>query len=347
MKKPVTFSDIAKYTNFSKTTISRYFNKPESLTPENQERIRQALVELDYKENKVARILARGKTEIVGIIVPNLYLHYFSEMLNQILLTYGDFGYKFLVFVGDQTPETEKRYLDELMSYQIEGLIIMSHTIPSRELAALPVPIVSIEREDTYISRVNSDNYMGGVQATSLLAKRGCDVVFHVNSPTATGIPAYGRIRGFEDFCREHGLHNEIFIEDMGVQHATVGPAIEKIFNHIETRYPGQRKGIFLSDDTRANEMLNCIVRKYGTFPDSYRLVGFDNSPVAQTAVFPITTVGQQIDVIAREAVSMLVKMIEEKKTNPSAEKRPVIHRVVTPVLLKRATTEGVYPQKQ
>ena len=96
-KKTVTFQDIADYTGFSKTTISRYFNNPDSLTLENQKIIADALTALDYKENKVARILASGKTEYVGIIVPNLYLHYYSEMLNQLLSTYEKFGYKFLV----------------------------------------------------------------------------------------------------------------------------------------------------------------------------------------------------------------------------------------------------------
>ena len=86
-KKNVTFNDIAKYTHFSKTTISRYFNNPDSLTLENQEIIAKALVDLDYKENKVARILANGKTEFIGIIIPNLFFHYYSEMLDQILAT--------------------------------------------------------------------------------------------------------------------------------------------------------------------------------------------------------------------------------------------------------------------
>ena len=101
-KKKVTFDDIAKYTGFSKTTISRYFNAPDSLTLENQEIISNALANLDYKENKVARILANGNTEFIGIVVPNLQNHYYSEMLNQILLTYDRFGYKFLVFVGNE-----------------------------------------------------------------------------------------------------------------------------------------------------------------------------------------------------------------------------------------------------
>ena len=84
-KKQVTFADIAAYTHFSKTTISRYFNHPDSLTLENQEKISQALDTLGYKKNKLAKVLANGKSEFIGIIVPNLYLHYYSEMLTQFL----------------------------------------------------------------------------------------------------------------------------------------------------------------------------------------------------------------------------------------------------------------------
>ena len=64
-KKRVTFDDIARYTNFSKTTISRYFNDPDSLTEKSQQIISDALEKLDYHENRVARILAMGKTEFI------------------------------------------------------------------------------------------------------------------------------------------------------------------------------------------------------------------------------------------------------------------------------------------
>ena len=205
-KKNVTFNDIAKYTNFSKTTISRYFNDPDSLTLENQEIIAKALIDLNYHQNKVARILANGKTEIIGIIFPNMYHHYYSEMLNQILATYETFGYKFLVFIGNEHEDTERKYLRELLAYKIEGLIILSHTIPSKELADLQIPIVAIEREDQYICSVNTDNYMGAYQATSLLARHHCDVLIHINSQIPSSIPSYKRILGFEDFCTEHNL---------------------------------------------------------------------------------------------------------------------------------------------
>lgn len=64
-KKQVTFADIAEYTNFSKTTISRYFNHPDSLTLENQEKISQALDTLGYKKNKLAKVLANGKVNLL------------------------------------------------------------------------------------------------------------------------------------------------------------------------------------------------------------------------------------------------------------------------------------------
>ena len=63
-KKQVTFADIAAYTHFSKTTISRYFNHPDSLTLENQEKISQALDTLGYKKNKLAKVLANGKVNL-------------------------------------------------------------------------------------------------------------------------------------------------------------------------------------------------------------------------------------------------------------------------------------------
>ena len=159
-KKQVTFADIAAYTHFSKTTISRYFNHPDSLTLENQEKISQALDILGYKKNKLAKVLANGKSEFIGIIIPNLYLHYYSEMLTQLLSSYSDYHYKFLVFSSEHGAEEEQQYIEELLSYQIEGLIVLSHTLSSKQLSSYQIPIVAIEREAEYISSVTTDNYI-------------------------------------------------------------------------------------------------------------------------------------------------------------------------------------------
>lgn len=339
-QKNVTFDDIAKYTGFSKTTVSRYFNNPDSLTLKNQEIISRALADLNYKENKVARILANGKTEFIGIIIPNLMNHYYSEMLNQILLTYEQFGYKFLVFIGNEDEASERKYIQELLAYNIEGLIVLSFTIPSKELAALQIPIVTIEREDQHVCSINTDNYMGGVQATSLLAKHNCDILIHINSPTAPEIPAYGRIKGFLDVCEEKHLNHRIIYKVLGNSYELMRKNLNEILEDLEITYSGQKKGIFISSDTHANVFLNLLIQKYGTLPEDYLIVGFDNSPISREAAIPISTVGQQIDKIAFEAVNLLVEqMNERKKRKPVLLKEP-IHKVITPILIRRDTTE-------
>ena len=316
-KKQVTFADIAEYTHFSKTTISRYFNHPDSLTLENQEKISQALDTLGYKKNKLAKVLANGKSEFIGIIIPNLYMHYYSEILNQILKTYDSFGYKFLVFTGDDHESTERKYIQELLAYKIEGMIILSHTIPSIELASYNIPIVTIEREDQYVSSVNTDNYMGGVQATSLLAKTGADILIHINADIPKQIPSYERIRGFSDICKEYNIPHEMLLTDTGHTYDETSRILKDLLETIDTKYKGKTKGIFLPNDTFANIMLNHL----------------------REAIIPISTVGQQIDKIALSAMDILNNQIEERhKRKPTLSVEPT-HKIIPPILINRKTT--------
>lgn len=339
-KKAVTFQDIANYTGFSKTTVSRYFNNPDSLTLENQQKIADALTKLDYKENKVARILASGKTEYIGIIVPNLYLHYYSEMLNHLLSTYEKFGYKFLVFVGDEKKDVERKYISELLAYKIEGMIILSHTIPSDELAAYNVPIVTIEREDEHVCSVNSDNYMGGRLAAELLSESSCDVMIHINADVPRCVPSYGRIKGFQDICESKNIPYEMILTDLGSTYAENTEKIKHVLDDIEGKYPGKRKGIFMSNDTFANIFLNLLIRKHGWLPDDYKIVGFDNSSISDEAIIPISTIGQQMGEMADSTMELLIMQINERKKRRPAPLDEPVHKVVAPVLFRRDTTD-------
>ena len=339
-KKNVTFSDIAEYTHFSKTTISRYFNNPDSLTLENQQIIADALEVLNYKENKVARILANGKTEFIGIIMPNLYMHYYSAILDQILSTYEKYGYKFLVFTGNDNEEIERKYIQELLAYKIEGMIILSHTLSSEELASYNIPIVAIEREDKHICSVNTDNYMGGVQATSLLAKSGAEILFHINADISPEIPSYGRIKGFLDTCAAQNLRHELILTDTGHTYEESIEIFYRLLDEIDQKYKNTIKGLFLPNDTFANIILNRLFQRYGRLPEDYKIIGFDDSPISRESVIPTSTVGQQIDKIADTALQILSERIKENhKRKPCTFLEPV-HKVITPILLNRETTK-------
>ena len=259
--------------------------------------------------------------------------------LHQILKTYDTYGYKFLVFTGNDHEATERKYIQELLSYKIEGMIILSHTIPSRELASYNLPIVTIEREDQFVSSVNTDNYMGAVQATSLLAKTGADVLIHINAELSPQIPSYGRIKGFSDICEEYQIPHELILTATGSSYEASSQILKDLLETIDSKYQGKTKGIFLPNDTFANIMLNHLIQKYGQLPDDYKIIGFDDSPVSREAIVPISTVGQQIDRIAASAMEILHEQITERhKRKPALSSEPV-HKIIPPILIKRETT--------
>ena len=336
-KTRVTFQDIADHTGFTKTTISRYFNHPETVTPENREKIRRALEELGYRSNKIARILAKGETEFVGLIVPNLYLSYYAEILEQFLKTYETYGYKFIVFSGNQDAEVERRYIRELMEHNVRGLIVLSHTLPSAELAACGLPVVAVEREDRFVCSVNTDNHLGGREATRLLCRCGCEVLIHINKDEdQRHVPAYGRVTGFEEVGRESGRTHEILYYPPERDYRDLVQSIDRIIAEIGEQYPEKRKGIFCSNDEIAGLILASLLRRYGRLPEEYRLIGFDGTTVSEHAVIPISTVRQQLDQIVIAAVGLLDRLIEARR---QGKPLPPEYQMIPPVLIARATT--------
>ena len=340
MTKKVTFSDIAKYTNFSKTTISRYFNNPDSLTLESRKKIEDALIALDYKENKVARSLANGKSEMIGIIIPDLFLHYYSQMLNCLINTYSKYNYKFLVFVENQIlikrKTKEMNYIKELMAYQIEGLIILSNSIDSKTLSELNIPIVSIEREDKYISSVNSDNYDGSFKATNLLINNKCDILIHINGDVKEDTPSYKRIEAFKTACETNNINYKCYLSKIGSTFDTAYHNIYNIYEDIEKKYPNGKKGIFLSNDTHANILLNILIKNKKNIPDEYEIIGFDNSPISMESILPITTVKQDIVKIAEDSMKLILRQINAKNKNMPIT---IEHINIDTELIQRETT--------
>lgn len=232
----------------------------------------------------------------------------------------------------------ERKYIEELLAYNIEGMIILSGTIPSRELASCKIPVVGIEREDQYISSVNTDNYMGGAQAAGLLRKSDCDIIIHVNADVPDTSPASGRIHGFVDTCEEYHLPYELILTHLGDTFEENRERIGALVSRLEEKYPGKKKGIFMSNDTHANVLLNILFQKYGKLPDTYQIIGFDDSPISREAVIPISTVGQQISVIANEAMEILSAQMAEMKKRKPAPLEPV-HKIIPPILIRRSTT--------
>ncbi len=141
------------------------------------------------------------------------------------------------------------------------------------------------------------------------------------------------------DVCEENHVPYELILTHLGDTFEENKEKISEVLEELEEKYPDKKKGIFMPNDTHANVLLNLLFRKYGKLPDTYQIIGFDNSPISREAVIPTSTVGQQIPVIANEAMELLsVQMAERKKRRPEPLKEP-IHKIIPPILIRRETT--------
>lgn len=337
-KKNTTYSDIAAYTQLSKMTVSRYFNQPDSLAAETRDKIQAALSELNYMENKFAKGLACGRTGMLGIITPTFFYNFYSYLVSSFLNVSEESGYKFLLYIGNGSQKSERQCINDLLSYRIEGLIVLSHPLLSKELRDYNLPIVSIEREAAFISSVDTDNYFGAKKAVEQLIVDQCDAIVHINSPTKPDIPAYQRIQAFYDVCKKYKLPNKVYYRDIIANTQKLYLVLDEVCEEISKDFPDKRVGIFATNDTVANILVNCLLRRGIKIPEQYEVIGFDNSPICEESILPITTVAQNAPKIVSNCIDLLQQQINSQKKDPDTLPDPK-HIVIKPKLILRSTT--------
>ncbi|HBA0706382.1 TPA: LacI family transcriptional regulator, partial [Enterococcus faecium] len=166
--------DVAKRANVSKTTVSRVLNNRGYLSQKTIDNVYKAIEELNYQPNVVARQLFQKKTNIVGLLFPTVANPFFSELVEALEKKLYEIGYKVLIGNSMNNKEKETNYLNQLLSDQVDGLIVGTHNQGIQEYKYQNLPIVAIDRvmnED--IPVVESDNYNGGKLATKLLIAQG------------------------------------------------------------------------------------------------------------------------------------------------------------------------------
>lgn len=297
---------IAERSGVSLTTVSRYFNKPDLLSKKTRAKIQAAIQELNYNQDNVARILATGKSNLVGIIFPQLHLSFYTELLNQLIQHGGEKDYSFIVYTSRDTKEEELSMIDTLKSYRVKGIILLSHILSPEDIEQLDVPIISIERAGGNYCQINSDNYTGGKLAGEKLIEDGCEALIHINNGYYEDWPSFKRIIGFE-FSVKNMPHETIISEDLTDPYSEIAlNAMSSIVDTLIKKYPGQKLGIFCSNDDIANMLQRDCIRKGIKMPEDVEIIGYDNSPVSDNAIYPITSIDQNIPLMAKIAINSL-----------------------------------------
>nr|WP_092000263.1 substrate-binding domain-containing protein [Paraburkholderia lycopersici] len=184
-----TISDVAREAGTGKTSISRYLNGELGvLSPDLRARIEAAIERLDYRPNQMARGLKRGRNRLLGLLLADLANPYSVEVLQGVEAACHALGYMPLICHAANEVEMERRYLQLLTTYRVEGVIV--NALGVRESMLKPVgsggiPAVLIDRtvDGLEADVVGLDNPAAVRLGTEHLLARGYDDIVFVVQP--------------------------------------------------------------------------------------------------------------------------------------------------------------------
>jgi LacI family transcriptional regulator, sucrose operon repressor len=302
-----TIKDVAYKAGVTVTTVSRILNNRGYIGTETRQKVNQAMEELNYQPNEVARSLFRKKTSIIGLIIPTASHPFFGELAGYIEQYAYDGGYKILLCNSRRERRKEKDYIEMLKRNKVDGIIMASHSLEVNEYLDLNMPIVTFDRKisDT-VPFVSSDNYEGGRIATEYLIGKGCRKL--------------ALICGNLNLDMLSNLRHAAFVntaESRGVEHRTTHAELDVFgsdrYEEIITglfREHSDIDGVFASGDLIAAHTIQVLRKMEIRVPEDVRIVGYDDIMLASLITPQITTIKQPIEEIAQKLVEITINKI-------------------------------------
>lgn len=304
-----TLKDVAERAGVTVTTVSRMLNGRVPVSEKTAQRIHQAMDELGYHPNELARSLAKKSSNFIGLIVPSAKNYFFGSVIHSIEHYATANDCKLLLCVSNLETQKEKEYFNMLMSNKVMGVILASHTQDLEDmvdLIGLDAPLVTIDRVlSNTIPSACPDNYSGGFIGAEHLIDRGCRKLVYVGSSTGFNMDANKRYLGMRDACRKHGFELLGSVDAVEEQFISMDyhEPVEKAFE----RYP-DLDGILTSNDIIAAAAVR-YCRHHGIdVPGQVKIVGYDDSTLAIHCLPQLTTIHQPVDDICRYAVESIIK---------------------------------------
>ena len=298
-------ADVAALAGVSPTTVSRVLNNRGYLSQEVKDKVSNAIAELHYRPNQVARALLEHRTRVVGIILPTVSLPFFGEMAAFLEHALTERGYRTLLCNSLGRSEIERDYLRQLEGHRVDGIITGAHNDTLPEYANTRLPIVTIDREiNARIPNVRADNLAGGRLATELLLRSGCTRPALL---TSTSGPHNLREQGYREVLTTAGIEPIIRTVRFGTPEPERTHLIEQALDDMR----GHVDGVFATDDLSACTVIDWARRRGLRVPNDLQIVGFDGTTAIRTAVPSLSTVQQPIRDIAWGAVDLLLDRIE------------------------------------
>ena len=324
-----TMIDVARRAGVGLGTVSRVVNGGHGVRDETAQRVRAAIDELGFQRNEVARALRPGKKSTsLALVLGDLTNPFYASIAKASLEVAGQSGFAVVLGSVDEDPEGEKRAIQELVSRQVAGLMIVPDQGDHAFLQGAGVPVVFVDRPATGIDAdiVMVDNEGGGRLAAEHLLQQGHQRIAILLAPSYYTIGR--RLRGFRRAHRAAGIDvDESLVIQLPEGNAE---AAEKATREVMLR-PDPPTAIFASTNFLAEGVLRALGELSGPEP---AVVGFDDFRLADMLPTPVTVVASDIAELGRSAARLLLDRASGTDTRPP-------QRIVLPCgLIKRGSGE-------
>ena len=322
----VTMKDVAAEAGVSPMSVSNALTGRRPVSPETRQLVMAAVERLGYQVNVAARNLRQGRTGVVGIAVPLLDSHYYSQLSHRLVRAFSQAGLASVVEETHASREGELAAFRDSRLNAYDGLVIAALGLTEREINALSreVPVVVLGEQELHqtVDHISMPNVEGAEAATRLLVERGCRRLAIVGSPPldeldrSTGPEGAAfslRAEGFLRVARESGA-------SAAAVHAGVTQAAGAQCARELLRLPELPDGIFCATDTLAFGVVRGLVDHGVRVPDDVLVIGFDDVEDARYHIPSLSSVAPDHAAIVAESVRLLTRRIAD----PSAAPRDV-----------------------
>ena len=313
-----TIVDVARLAGVTPTTVSRVINNRGYISEKTKKRVHEAMDDLGYQPNEIARSLTKQKSNTIGVIVPHISHPYFAKLISNLENEAAKKDYKIILCNSKEKAEKEKQYLDMCKSNRVAGIIICSGNVESNKINTGGIPVVLLEKnfEEGKLG-IQCDNYQGGKLATEHLIECGCKKILHLSGVIDEEMPADNREKAFIDVCSKNEI--EYFIKKYDIDtynQMNYYDYIKAALNEIEGV-----DGIFASSDLIAAQVIQVCNEIKIRIPEDIKLVGFDDVDISQLTTPRITTVHQPIKEMAR----LSIELIDAKYNNIEVNEKTIL----------------------
>ncbi len=327
--RAVVMADVAELAGVSHQTVSRVINDSPHVRSHTRERVEDAMRELGYRPNSVARALVTGVSRTLGVVSFDTTLYGPASTLFGIERAAHDAGYFVsIVSLRALTRSSVLSAVERLRQQGVDGILVIApQESATQAVLHLPddVPVVASEAapEDS-VPLVAVDQVEGARLATRHLLDRGHRTVWHISGPR-DWLEAQDRVKGWRATLEAAG--------------ATAPPVLQGDWSARSGYELGRElaadpdvTAVFAGNDQMALGVLRALNEAGRAIPGDIGIVGFDDIPEAEYFTPPLTTVRQNFNEMGRRSLLLLLERIE------SGDRQPV-REIVAPELIVRSST--------